>query len=57
MPVNVVGQARREFGELRGVAGDDAGEIHHLCHSDDARVAQQALDVAQSEGLPRGLKA
>ena len=47
--VHVVGQAGRQLRQLSRVAGDDAGEVHHLSDADRAAPAQQALDVPRRE--------
>ena len=56
VPVHVIGEPRLELGELAGVAGDDAGEVHHLGDADGAVTAEEALDVARRERPPRRLE-
>ena len=56
MPVDVIREAGAQLRHLGLVAGDDAGEVHHLGHADGAMPAQQALDVAGGEGPARRLK-
>ncbi len=45
-----------ELLELVRVAGDDAGEVHHLGEADHAAAAQQALEVARVQGAVRRLE-
>ena len=43
-------------GQLVRVAGDDAGEVHHLGEADHAAATQQALEVAPVQGAMRRLE-
>jgi hypothetical protein len=51
--VDVSRARERELRELVLVAGDDAGEVHHLCEADHTAPAQQSLEVAGREWPPR----
>ena len=51
-----VRRRERELLQLVRVAGDDAGEVHHLGEADHAAAAQQALEVAPVEGPARRLE-
>ena len=47
MPVDVLGAVERELRELGRIAGDDAGEVHHLGEADHAPAPEQPLEVAR----------
>ena len=44
--VDVLGAGEPQLGQLVLVAGDDAGEVHHLGEPDHTPAAEQALEVA-----------
>ena len=46
-----------QLGQLARVAGDDAGEVHHLGQPDHAAPAQQRLEVARGQRATRRLEA
>ena len=45
-----------ELRELGRVAGDDAGEVHHLGEPDHTAAAEERVEVADREGAPRRLE-
>ena len=47
---------KRELGQLVRVAGDDAGEVHHLGEPDHAPAAEEPLEVARVERAAGGLE-
>jgi hypothetical protein len=51
--VDVLGAVEPELRQLALVAGDDAGEVHHLREAEHAPPAQERLEVAVVECAPR----
>ena len=51
-----VRRRERELLQLVRVAGDDAGEVHHLGEADHAAAAQQPLEVARVQRAARRLE-
>ena len=56
MPVDVLRAMEAQLRQLALVAGDDAGEVHHLREAEHAPPAQERLEVAVVEGAPRRLE-
>ncbi len=56
MAVRVCGSVERELRELAGVAGDDAGEVHHLGQPDHPAPAEQALEITGRQRTVRRLE-
>ena len=54
--VDVLGAVEPELRQLALVAGDDAGEVHHLREAEHPPPAQERLEVAVVEGAPRRLE-
>ncbi len=51
-----VGGRERELLQLVRVAGDDAGEVHHLSEADHASATEKALEIAGVQGAARRLE-
>ena len=56
MPVYVRRTFERELLQLSRVAGDDAGEVHHLGQADNAPAAQETLEVTGCQRSARRLE-
>ena len=56
MPVCVRRTFERELLELGRIAGDDAGEVHHLGQADHAAAAQETLEVTGRQRSARRLE-
>ena len=55
--VDVLGARERELLELARVAGDDAGEVHHLREPDHAAAPEQSLEVARGRAVAAATRA
>ena len=56
MAVDVARAVERQLRELAGVAGDDAGEVHHLREAEHAPPAHERLEIAGRERAARRLE-